>query len=157
MTPPDARPRRPLDRTWPWGTALAALAWGAALGLWGVLRSPGGGPPPDPSDVATWWRVAEVGAVMALLLWVGLLAWRRHGPPPGSDRPPLENGLVAFGVPFGCVMGIQQAFLHVGGFGRDVFSREAFWWGLASGLTISVPIALWAGAVFGRFLKRRPR
>jgi hypothetical protein len=36
-----------------------------------------------------------------------------------------------------------------------VFGKEAFWWGLASGLTVSVPIALWAGAVFGRFLKRR--
>jgi hypothetical protein len=123
--------------------------------MWGVLRSPGGAPPPSPHEAATWWRVAEVGAVMGALLWLGLLAWRRHGPAPRSGRPPLENGLVAFGVPFGCIMGIHQALLHVGGFAFDVFVREAFWWGLASGLTISLPIALWAGTLFGRFLKRR--
>ena len=156
MSSPHSSTARPLDRVWPWIAAAAAAAWGAALGMWGVLRSPGGAAPPDPGAAATWWRVAQVGGVMAALLWAGLLAWRRHGPAPGSDRPPLENGLVAFGVPFGCVMGIHQAFLHVGGFALDVFGREAFWWGLASGLTISVPIALWAGAVFGRFLKRRP-
>jgi len=156
MTLPLHRPLpRPFGRLWPVGIALGALVWGTLLGLWGVLRSPGGGPPPDPRMSATWWRVAQVGAVMALLCWLGLLAWRRHGPPRGSDRPPLENGLVAFGVPFGAVMGIHQAFLHVGGYAMDVFGQEAFWWGLASGLTISVPIALWAGAVFGRFLKRR--
>ena len=148
---------RPLDRLWPWGAALGALAWGAALGLWGVLRSPGGAAPPDPHAVATWWRVIQVGAVMAILAWSGLLAWRRHGPPPDDDAPPFANGLVAFGVPFGCVMGIQQAFLHVGGFARDVFGREAFWWGLASGITISLPIALWAGSIFGRFLRRTKR
>lgn len=147
--------RRPLDRLWPWPAAVTAAACGVALGAWGVLRSPGGGPPPDTRDPATWLRVAEVAAVLGVLVWAGLLAWRRHGPPPGNDRPPLENGLVAFGVPFGCVMGIHQALLHVGGFAPNVFGREAFWWGLASGLTISVPIALWAGAVFGRFLKRR--
>ena len=97
-------------------------------------------------ELAPWFVVA---------ILFGLLAWRRHGPPPGTDRSPLENGLVAFGVPFGAVMGIQQAFAHTGGFARDVFTREAFWWGLASGLTISLPIALWGGALFGRFLKRR--
>jgi hypothetical protein len=146
---------RPFGRLWPVGIALAALVWGALLGLWGVLRSPGGGPPPNPAMGATWWRVAQVGVVMALLCWVGLLAWRRHGPPPGSDRSPLDNGLVAFGVPFGGVMGIHQAFLHVGGYSTGALGTEAFWWGMASGLTISLPIALWAGAVFGRFLKRR--
>jgi len=147
--------RRPLDRLWPWPAALGAGAAGAMLGIWGVLRSPGGGPPPPPGDPVTWWRIVQVGAVLGALLWVGLLAWRRHGPPPGAERSPLENGLVAFGVPFGCVMGIQQAFRHVGGFAADVLVREAFWWGLASGLTISLPIALWAGAIFGRFLRRR--
>jgi len=152
--PPPAR--RPLDRLWPVGVALLALALGIALGLWGVLRSPGGGPPPSPAAPETWWRVAEVAAVMAVMAWLGLLAWHRHGPPPGDTRSPLENGLVAFGVPFGCVMGIQQAFAHTGGFATDVFGREAFWWGLASGLTISMPIALWGGALFGRFLKRKP-
>lgn len=146
---------RPFGRWWPRRAALGALAWGAMLGSWGVLRSPGGGAPPDAHDAATWWRVAEVAAVMALMGWIGLLAWRRHGPSPGSDRPPLENGLVAFGIPFGCVMGIHQALLHVGGFSFGVFGQESFWWGLASGLTLSVPIALWAGALFGRFLGRR--
>lgn len=156
MTPrPDPRAPRPFDRAWPWPAALAAVAWGAALGLWGVLRSPGGAPPPPTGDPATWLRVAQVSAVMGGMCWLGLLAWRRHGPSPGSGRPPLENGLVAFGIPFGFIMGIHQALLHVGGFALDVFGREAFWWGLASGLTISLPIALWAGAVFGRFLKRR--
>jgi hypothetical protein len=151
----DTRDRRPLERLWPWPAAVGAAVVGLLLGMWGVLRSPGGGPTPDLHDPATWGRVTEVGAVLGVLLWVGLLAWRRHGPPPGTDRPPLENGLVAFGVPFGCVMGIQQALRHVGGFAVDVLGREAFWWGLASGLTISLPIALWAGAVFGRFLKKR--
>jgi hypothetical protein len=149
--------RRPLERLWPWPAAGAAAAAGVLLGMWGVLRSPGGGSAPDFGDPRTWWRVMQVAAVLGVLLWVGLLAWRRHGPPPGNDRPPLENGLVAFGVPFGCVMGIHQALLHVGGFALDVLGREAFWWGLASGLTISLPIALWAGAVFGRFLKKRKR
>jgi hypothetical protein len=154
MTSDERESARPLDRVWPWGAALGALGWGVLLGCWGVLRSPGGDPPPSPHAAATWWRVAQVGAVMALMLWLGFLAWRRHGPAPGSNRPPLENGLVAFGVPFGCVMGIHQALLHAGGFSLGVFSREAFWWGLASGLTISVPIALWAGAIFGRFVRR---
>lgn len=157
MTAPLSSPaaRRPLDRIWPYGAALVAAVVGLALGTWGVLRSPGGGPPPSPEQAATWWRVAEVGAVLGVMVWLGLLAWHRHGPPPGDDRSPLENGLVAFGVPFGCVMGIQQAFAHTGGFAADVLGREAFWWGLASGLTISLPIALWGGALFGRFLKRR--
>ena len=147
--------RKPLDRIWPVGAALLAVAVGLALGAWGVLRSPGGGPPPSTASAATWWRVVEVGAVLAAMAWLGLLAWHRHGPSPDDERSPLENGLVAFGVPFGCVMGIQQAFAHTGGFAADVLGREAFWWGLASGLTISLPIALWGGALFGRFLKRK--
>jgi hypothetical protein len=149
---PDARP---LGRLWPWPAAILALAWGTALGVWGVLRSPGGGPAPSADEPATWVRVAQVGLVMGGMLMLGLLAWRRHGPTPGAHRPPLENGLVAFGVPFGCIMGIHQALLHVGGFSLDAFRREALWWGLASGLTISVPIALWAGAVLGRFLLKK--
>jgi hypothetical protein len=110
-----AADRRPFDRVWPWAPVAAAVAWGAALGLWGVLRSPGGGAPPPPDAPATWARVAQVGAVMGLMLFVGLLAWRRHGPRAGAGRPALENGLVAFGVPFGAIMGIHQALLHVGG------------------------------------------
>ncbi len=147
--------RRPFGRLWPWGAVASAAVVGVALGLWGVLRSPGRDAPPPADELSTWWRVAQVAAVMSVMLFLGLLAWRRHGPPPGSGRPPLENGLVAFGVPFGAVMGIRQALLHVGGFSLGALGREGFWWGLASGLTISVPIALWAGAVFGRFLKRR--
>jgi hypothetical protein len=137
--------------------AALAVAWGAALGVWGVLRSPGGAPPPPADDADTWVRVAQVAAVMGALLFIGLLAWRRHGPQPGSDRPALENGLVAFGLPFGCIMGIHQALLHVGGFSFRALGTEAFLWGLASGLTVSVPIALWAGVIFGRFLKRRAK
>jgi hypothetical protein len=154
----DAGARRPFDGWWPWPAAALAAAWGAALGAWGVLRSPGGAPAPSPDDPAAWLRVAQVAFVMGGMLFLGLLAWRRHGPTPGADRPPLENGLVAFGVPFGSIMGIHQALLHVGGFSLAALGTEAFAWGLASGLTISVPVALWAGALFGRFLKRpKPR
>lgn len=152
--PQDTTPR-PFGRLWPAAVVAAALAWGVALGLWGVLRSPGGGPPPPSDAPSTWIRVAQVAAVMAVMAFLGLLAWRRHGPPPHNDRPPLENGLVAFGIPFGSIMGINQALLHVGGFSLRALAGEPFWWGLASGLTVSLPIALWAGAVFGRFLKRR--
>jgi hypothetical protein len=150
-------PRRPLDGLWPWPAAGFAALWGALLGAWGVLRSPGGAPAPSADDPAAWVRVAQVAVVMGGLLFLGLLAWRRHGPTPGAGEPPLQNGLVAFGVPFGCVMGIHQALLHVGGFSPAALGTEAFWWGLVSGLTISVPIALWAGAVFGRFLRRGAR
>jgi hypothetical protein len=150
-TLPSTRP--PFGRTWPWLPAVASIALGTALGMWGVLRNPGG-PRPTVIDAPTWWRVAQVAIVMAAMAWLGLLAWRRHGPRPGDPRSPLENGLVAFGVPFGTVMGLQQAFGHAGGFARDFLTREVFWWGLASGLTISLPIALWGGVLFGRFLKK---